>query len=73
MAATVWILEWAAPPGVPVPAATAHRSEADALNRIAAVAAEHGAEPIEEERPGPLRIWHAGDLVAMVRSMELLP
>lgn len=68
----VWVLEWAAAPEVPLPPTTAHRTEAGARARIAAVAAEHGAEAVEEEmRPGPLRVWFVGDGVAMLRVFDL--
>ena len=72
--ATVWALEWAGPIGSTLPATmTAYRSEAGVRAAIAAAAAELGVEPVEDERPGPMRMVMVGELVAMVRSMELLP
>jgi hypothetical protein len=71
-AAAAWVLEWAGPFDAALPGTTAHRSEAGARAAIAAVARELGFEPIAEDRPGPMRIWHVGELVAMVRELELL-
>lgn len=71
---TVFVLEWAGPVGSTLPATmTAHRSEAGVRAAIAAAAAELGVEPVEDERPGPMRMIWVGDLVAMVRSTELWP
>jgi hypothetical protein len=71
-AAAAWVLEWAGPFDAALPGATAHRSEAGVQAAIATVARELGVEPVEEARPGPMRIWHCGELVAMVRELELL-
>ncbi len=38
---------------------------------IASAAAAHGAEPVEDERPGLMEIWHVGEMVAMVRQLPL--
>ncbi len=60
------VLEWAAPPGTPsIPQTTAHRSEAGVRARIAAAAADLGAEPVEDEKPAPQRM-------VMVRSSLVL-
>ncbi len=65
-AGTVTVLEWAAPPGTAsIPQTTAHRSEAGVRARIAAVAADLGAEPVEDEKPAPQRM-------VMVRSSLVL-
>ena len=70
----VFVLEWAGPVGSTLTATmTAHRSEAGVRAAIAAAAAELGVEPAEDERTGPMRMIWLGELVAMVRSTELLP
>ena len=70
----VFVLEWAGPAGSTLPATmTAYRSEAGVRAAIGAAAAELGVEPVEDARPGPMRMVMVGELIAMVRSMELLP
>jgi hypothetical protein len=72
--ATVLALEWAGPAGATLPATmTAFRTEAGVRAAIAAAAAELGVVPVEDARPGPMRMIWVGELVAMVREMELLP
>jgi len=67
-------LDWAAPPGIsPIPQTTALSAEAGARARIAAVAAGLGVEPVEDERPGPIWTIWVGEMVAMVRSIDLRP
>jgi hypothetical protein len=68
---SVWVVEWAAPPGVPLPPTTAHRSEAGARAAIAAVAEEMGVGAVEEDRPGPMRMVWVGEMAAMMRLLEL--
>jgi hypothetical protein len=61
--ATVWALEWAGPAGATLPATmTAYRTEAGVRAAIAAAAAALGVEPVEDERPGPMRMVMVGEL-----------
>jgi len=74
----VWVLEWGAPPGTaPLPSTTAHRGEAGARDRIAAVTAEWGldaATAVETTQPGGMVLGHLeGGLTWMLRTLEVLP
>lgn len=73
MTETVWVLEWAAPPGIPVPPTTAFRTEDGAMAAIAGEARRVGAGPVEEDRSGQLRTIWVGECVAMMRRLELRP
>ena len=74
----VFVLEWGAPPGTaPLPSTTAHRSEAGARDRIAAVSTEWGldaAAAVETTQPGGMVLGHLeGGLTWMLRTRDLLP
>jgi hypothetical protein len=73
---TIWVLEWAAPTGTPIPPSSLHRSEEGARARIAAEGARLGvdadaAQAAEETRPGGMILGWLGKTAWMLRTLSL--